>query len=649
MTLVLLSHARLPIAEGGFIGVDVFYVISGFLITGLIVKEVRREGRLSLRGFYARRARRILPLATTVVVFVAIVSLFVFSIPRQVAIGGDIMASAFFVLNWHLIAQGVDYFAVKEGLVSPLQHYWTLSVEEQFYVVWPLLVVAVSSLFARNNRHLKRTLLLVIVPLAAASLVYSIGYSESDPESAFLSTLARGWELAFGVIAALVLPKKISLPGPLSTLLAGFALIVILCCTYLLGSTDPFPGWLALFPVLATVALLVAGASDDDGPVSRLLSTAPFQYVGDISYSLYLWHWPFVVFAIAIWGDIAPLWLALVTVASTVPAAISSHFIEQPLHRSRALTLRSRRALALGGACILVSVGVSLAVTTDRIQVDVIPADQARGAAVLNGGEFPIQASTDRIRPNPIYASYDRGHLFDDDCLLIGDDTVSPDCAYGNPDSDTTVIAFGDSHALEYFPALEAIAEMEDWRLVGLTRGNCPPSDVDVDEICNLFRSNSIERIRAERPDLVVIALATSLNVPIMVDGESVTDQARAPYLRSGLVRTINEIKSSGAKVVVIGDQTLAPFTPADCVTENLDNLRSCIFMKKKKRGLAYDRDAARQTGSTLIDPVPKLCRRKLCPSVIGDVVVYRDDYHLTATYATTLAPWIARMLPPVR
>ncbi|MGK2956459.1 MAG: acyltransferase family protein [Solirubrobacterales bacterium] len=647
--LVLLCHARLPFAEGGFIGVDVFYVVSGFLITGLIVNEVDREGRLSLRGFYARRAKRILPMAATVVVFVAIVSFFVFSIPRQVAIGGDIFASAFFVLNWHLIAQGVDYFAVKEGLISPLQHYWTLSVEEQFYVVWPILVVAVSSTLTRGGRHLKRNLLFVIVPLAAASLIYSISYSMTDPESAFLSTFARGWELAFGVILALVLPKKIRLPGRLSTVLAVSALIVIVGCTYLLGSSDPFPGWLALFPVLATVALLVAGASQDDGPVPTILSTAPFQYVGNISYSLYLWHWPFVVFAIAIWGDISPAWLVLVTLASTVPAAISSHYIEQPLHRSRSLSLRPRRALALGVACMLVTIGVSLIVTTNRIDVDVLPAEQARGAAALDGGKFPIQTSTDRIRPNPIYASYDRGNLFDDDCLLIGDDTVSPSCTYGNPDSDRKVVAFGDSHALEYFPALEAIAEKEDWRLEGLTRGNCPPSDVDSGEICNSFRSNSIDRIKAERPDLVVIALATVLDLPIQIDGESVTGKARVPYLRQGLVRTINEIKESGAKVAVIGDQTRAPFTPADCVSENLDNLGSCIFRRKKGGARSYDRAAASLTGSTFIDPVPLLCRRNLCPSVIGDVVVYRDDYHLTATYATTLATWLSRSLPTVR
>ncbi|MBK5231476.1 MAG: acyltransferase [Thermoleophilia bacterium] len=537
---------------------------------------------------------------------------------------------------------------MKEGLISPLQHYWTLSVEEQFYVVWPLLVVAVSSLLTRNGRHLRRTLLVVIVPLAAASLIYSISYSVADPESAFLSTFTRGWELAFGVILALVLPKRIRLPGPVSTLLAASGLLVVVACTYLLDSADPFPGWLALFPVLATVALLVAGASDDDGPVSWLLSTAPFQYVGNISYSLYLWHWPFVVFAIAIWGDMDPAWLVLVTLASSVPAAISSHYIEQPLHRSRSLTLRPGRALALGGVCILVTVGVSLAVTTDRIQVDVLSADQARGAAVLSGGKFPIETSTGQIRPNPIYARNDRGHLFDDDCLLIGDDTVSPSCTYGNPDSERKVVAFGDSHALEYFPALEAIAEEEGWRLEGLTRGNCPPSDVDSGEICNSFRRNSIERIKAERPGLVVIASATALNPPMEVDGQSVTGQAKVPYLRRGLVKTIDEIKTSGAKVVVIGDQTRAPFTPADCVAENLDSLRSCTFRKKERGAGSYDRAAARLTGSTFIDPVPMLCRRNLCPSVIGDVLVYRDDYHLTATYAKTLTTWLSRRLPAV-
>jgi len=645
--LVLLDHADVPFATGGYIGVDVFYVLSGFLITGLVVREIEREGRLSIRGFYARRAKRILPLASTVLVFVGIVSLFVYGTVRQVDVGGDIVAAALFVINWHFIAQGVDYFAIEEGLVSPLQHYWTLAVEEQFYVVWPWLLMLSGAIAIKAKRNLRPIMLGLVVPVAIASLVYGLFYTAAEPTNAFFSTFARGWELAFGAILAIVLPKVVRLPKGVTTLLAVSGLAVILGTSYLMTASDPFPGWRALLPVLATVALLVAGASVAPNPVARLFSTAPFQYVGKISYSMYLWHWPFVVFAVAIWGELSPAWLVLVTLVSVIPAAISHKLIEEPIHHSKILSLKPNRALAVGGVCIVAGVGVGLALNTNRVSIEVLPEGQARGARVLNTGEFPIQNKVEAIRPNPLDANDDKGQAFDDGCLILSSTVESPECVYGDPDSDTTVVLFGDSHALQYAPALTPIAEEKGWRLVVLTRGNCTPADVDIGSFCNEWRDNTIDRIFEEDPDMIIMATSTTGELDMITeDGVSVVAPDSVQFHEQGMIRTINKLKKTGATMVMMGDQIQAPTLPDQCVGENLKNLRACAFPNEPRPGRYFDKRAARQTGIELISPVPKLCTDELCPAVIGNVLVYRDTYHMSATYAETLAPWLGRRLP---
>lgn len=648
VVLVLLSHAQISWASGGYIGVDVFYVLSGFLITGLVVKEIERDGRVSIRGFYARRAKRILPLAATVLVFVAVVSLIVYTTARQVDVGGDIIAAALFVINWHFIAQGVDYFAVEEGLVSPLQHYWTLSVEEQFYVLWPVLLLATGTFAIRFKLRLRRTILAVIIPVALASLVYGLSYTAAQPTDAFFSTFARGWELAFGAILAVTLPRVINLPKMVVTPLAIAGVVVILAGGHIFTESSPFPGWRGLVPVLGTIALLVAGASAVSNPVKTLLSTGPFQYVGKISYSLYLWHWPFVVFATTIWGALAPGWLTLATLASAIPAAISHKLIEEPFHLSKMLGLRPNRALVLGAVCITASLVAGLALSTNRIDVKTLSADQAPGAAVLKGGKFPIENKVEGIRPSPLDANDDKGQAYDDGCLVFGSTVDSPSCIYGDENSDTTVIIFGDSHALQYAPAMETVADEKGWKLIVLSRGLCTPADVDISNICDEWRDNSMDRIADEDPDMVIMATASIGELDMTTeDGRDIVAPESVPYHERGMVKTIDELKDrTDATLVMMGPQIQAPSLPHECVADHLSSLLKCAFPNKPRPDRYFDRQAARETGIELISPVSMLCNKRICPAVIGNVLVYRDTYHMTATYAATLAPWLASRLP---
>jgi len=582
-----------------------------------------------------------------VLVFIGVMSLILFGPIRQVEVGGDIFSAALYFVNWHFIAQNVDYFAFEEGLVSPVQHYWSLSVEEQFYVLWPLLLLLIGSIAIRGRRHFRTAMLVVLVPLALASLVYSVIYTGLDPQKAYFSTLTRGWELAFGGILALILPRALRIPKVASTLLVGGGIAAITVAALLLKETDPYPGWRALIPVLGTIAVIVGGSAVGRGIAVRFLSIEPLQYLGKISYAWYLWHWPFVVFAIAIWGELSPEWLIIVTLAAWIPSEISHRLIEEPFRRSKFLNLRPKRALAIGAACTLVTVAVGLGLNLNRLDIDSASEVEVAGAAVVVDG-FEPQEKARKIKPTPLKARDDRGRMYDAGCLVKGDATDSDECAFGKVESKRTVVLIGDSHALQYFPAMEKIADRKNWRLVGLSRGNCLIADVGYREPCDSWRRNSIERVERIQPDLIVLSSSTLDRFRIRKNGEELSRIDSQPYLVDGLTRVLKRFKRTGAKVAVIRDQARAPSIPAECVAEHPDNLRKCDFEPARRDEWAFDRDAAERAEVRLIDPMPILCRDDRCPAVIGDALVYRDTYHLSATFARTLAPWLEKRLPEI-
>ncbi|MBN8869606.1 MAG: acyltransferase [Solirubrobacterales bacterium] len=647
VTLVLACHAAIPWAKGGFIGVDVFYVLSGFLITGLVVREIEKTGKVSIRNFYARRAKRLLPMAALVLVFIAIGTLFIFSLARQVEIGGDVFAAALYFVNWHFIIQGVDYFAAADGIHSPVQHYWSLSVEEQFYVVWPLLLLTAGALAAKFKRRLKGIILLITVPVAIASLIYSIHFTQVNPEAAFFSTVARAWQLAFGAVLAMILPKKINMPGWLATVIGAGAVGVLIWATYTMSASTPFPGSNGLYPVLATIALLIAGASGT-GVTTWILSTRPFQYVGNISYSWYLWHWPFVVFALGIFDNLTWKWLVVATLLSWIPTQISHTLLEDPVRRAKILKLRPNRALLIGGACSVVAAVFGLWLGSNRINVHILDQDQVAGAAVIKNGHVPLVNSVDSIKPNPLHAREDRGQMYSDGCLLLGPRTESGECAYGDPDGDVTVVLFGDSHSMMYMPTLDAIGKERGWKIIGLSRANCVIAEVKRNKYCDEWRQNSLDRIKEEDPDLVVVATSTQAVYSLTVHGKKLSRLASEPYLVDGMKKTFRDLKRDAKKVILIRDQAQAPVKPRlphECVAENLHNLKTCAFKPKRRPQFGFDVDAAEATGIQIIDPMPILCSNGRCPAVIGNALVYRDSYHVSATYAVTMAPWLEKEL----
>src|SRR5918993_1547585 len=348
---VLLYHAGVPFAPGGYVGVDVFFVISGYLITGLLLKELESAGTVALARFYSRRAKRLLPLTVVVLAVVVLLSWLLFDPVRMDEVSLGVVASGLYVMNWLLAARATDYFAA--GLqASPVQHFWTLAVEEQFYLLWPTVLLIVAWWSRRTCRGLRPVLAVTIAAIVVSSLAYSIYSTESQAGAAYFSTLTRVWELALGGMLALVPVSRLgNLPRAWAGLMAWAGLGAIAFSTVRFNDDTLFPG---------NAAVIAAGFATTPGKTpagaARLLTLGPIRHVGRLSYSWYLWHWPPLVFAAALWGSLSPLEGTAVLAASYFPALLTNRLIEKPFLYSEMLTRFPRRALALGGACTSLSV-----------------------------------------------------------------------------------------------------------------------------------------------------------------------------------------------------------------------------------------------------------------------------------------------------
>jgi peptidoglycan/LPS O-acetylase OafA/YrhL len=495
---VVAYHAGVDAVGGGFVGVDVFYVLSGFLITGLLWEELRGTGRLRLGAFYARRARRLLPAAVLVVV-VTVAASSVWLSPLQArVVAGDAVAAALYVANYRFAAQRTDYLA--DVSPSPLQHYWSLGVEEQFYLLWPLLLLAV---FLAGRRLAMRSSVAAAAALAlvaAGSLALSLRLTAVSQPWAFFSLPTRAWELAAGGLVALAAPALQRLPGVAAATLGWLGLEAILWSMVQFRASTPFPGTAALFPVGGTAAVLAAGCAAPRLGPSLLLGWRPLQAGGKLSYSWYLWHWPLLILAPAVAGH--PLGLGRnlgLAAASGLLAAATVKLVEDPVRFSPWLRARLGRSLALGAGLTTVAAvaavgtgamlpsphGQGLAVPPAAIRLTPPPRAQHPttedpAAARLASLSAPVvravaKAAAVRTVPANLDPSLESAHANQprpvrDGCLIRWLGTASGPCVYGSASSRTTVVLFGDSHALQWFPALDRAARARRWRLVSLTK-----------------------------------------------------------------------------------------------------------------------------------------------------------------------------------
>ncbi len=676
VAVVIAAHAGLTLTPGGFVGVDVFFVISGYLISGLLFREVLVTGAVSVGSFWARRARRILPAATVVTVATVLGSLVVMSFldAREVVV--DAGWSSAFAANIHFAQQGVYYFAQDAG-PSPMQHYWSLAVEEQFYIVWPLAVLAVLAVtrrFSGRNaqrlpRHAVLVLLLVVI---AASLAWSVHQTVASPTTAYFSTFTRAWELGLGALVALVPVSAVRrTPRWALELLAATGAVMVLGACVVITSATPFPGIAALLPVGGTALVLLAGHDRASTVVARGLSTEPFRIIGDWSYSLYLWHWPVLVLpAYALDRDLTAVESGLAVLVTLTLAAYSYQYVEMPFRVGRpAHRLPKRRALVLypASAALVLCVGAAGWVWTG-VQAEqdsdnppiAVPGTTSRG---LHADTVSVvRASVKAARDRQAIPGETQPSIIDmrDSIASVGDcdyeDDVRELCNMGEEDGERTLVLIGDSHARAWIPAFDRITEAGDWKAYYLVKPQCTAAHVpvastastDVFQDCSDFQDWVIEQVEDLDPDLVVVASSPPVNGVFDDDGDRVTStEGTIPLLRAGYDELFLELDAAADEVVLIRDVPKNPEDPAQCLTTGDPTLGDCSFEPSERSQVLGDVavGSASVSGARVVDPTPWLCYQNECPIVIGGLLSYRDTDHLTTEYAANLWATLGRAL----
>jgi peptidoglycan/LPS O-acetylase OafA/YrhL len=656
--LVLASHAGLPHTAGGYVGVDVFFVLSGFLITSLLVKEVFDTGRISIAGFYARRARRILPAASAVTVATAAGAWLFFPVTRLDAVLHDALAVIAYYVNYRFVAEQSEYLNADQ-MPSPFQQFWSLAVEEQFYVVWPLLLLALLLCVRRSPRRLVAAGIAFSAAIFAATLALSAVVTAQSQATAYYAAHTRAWELAAGAFLALILPQLKRLPQALAWLLGIGGLAAILASGLLYTEATPFPGYAALAPVLGTMAVIAAGSPPGRNPVSGLLGTGPFQFFGKISYSLYLWHWPVLILApLAL--DVEPtLRLNLVLLVATVGIAqLSYAWIEEPARNWKPLKQSNAAGIAAGLACALLSAALVLTLVhvfpkaeRDGAVGDIAPVAASDLPAALQAGLETDTVPADLAPPLADIAD-DMPVVYPDGCHLEYEQTDLPDgCVYGDPDADTLVVLAGDSHAAQWFPALEALAEREGWKLLSRTKSSCTSALVHVGSTrtdgeyteCWEWKQHVADEIDELKPDLVVYGSTDNYGI-IGAD-----DPAQA--WADGWTATLDRTTAAAAHTVVLTDTPWATGEAApDCLALHQDDASRCLDENPYALDHLEFREAGRAAqeaaDAQVIDTEPWFCVDDRCPLIVDGIAVYRDKHHISTPYSHYLTDVLGAALP---
>ena len=681
VSAVVLDHAGLGPFSGGFVGVDVFFVISGFLITQLLLRERARTGRVSLVGFYGRRARRILPAATLVLLATIVASTLWLGVFRVGGVLRDAVWAALFAANIRFAHEGTDYFT-QDQPPSPLQHYWSLSVEEQFYLVWPLALIVVLFLARGRARTQAQTPALralagVLAVTVAVSLAWSVHQTGTDPTVAYFSTLTRAWELGIGALAAVLLaargaagaeraprPVVLEVVAALGLVAIGFA-----CLRY--DVTTPFPGWAALVPVVGTAAVLLAGGLSASSTWSaRLLSVRPLRAIGDWSYSLYLWHWPLLVIPAAYLAHT----LSTVESAALVGLAVllswvTYRWVETPLRTPRRWTI-GRGALLLYPVTVALVIGTALganAYLRSSLFDGTAPAvtlgpDWRENYQVNDRSAALVLASIEAAREHRPVPGKLRPELVDllDSVPGLGecdydDDTVRVLCPHGDTASDRTLVVIGNSHARHWIPAFDILAREAGYRTYYLAKVQCVGALVIPDRAgsdqpfseCGDFHEWALDQVAELDPDLVVLSTSSPHGV-WDDDGVRHTDHHEVDQLLyQGYVDILRAIGEHADRTVLLEDIPGSRTDPAPCLSGRPASLGTCLMpeVKDYRRTISVQQRAAQTAGAETVRTGAWFCRDGVCPSVVGDMIVYRDGRHMTNEYSASLADSLGRKL----
>ena len=660
--IVIAYHADFSFIPGGFIGVDIFFVLSGFLITGALLREIQRDGRINLGNFWARRVRRLLPTSIVVLVVTLFVSMRVLPLLQRASVSADVMWASLFSANWRFAIQQTDYLAADQ-VDSPVLHYWSLGVEEQFYVVWPILIL-LCMLLARtvvrqiNVRKLRAsqqstesteilnwTLTLVLSILTATSFLICFRLSTSDQPFAYFGTFSRAWQLALGGLLAIWTQALMKISHRTQSLLGVVGSVAICYSMFFIHESQvgvtPYPGWLAVAPTIGAVAIVAAGCASGSTQLQNLLSLKPLQFLGGISYSWYLVHWPFLVLGHVIFRQ-SNLSINLYLVAASLLSAwFLSVLIENPFRFSKLLTVSSLRTLGLGA----LSLGLIITLGVTSIW-------QTNSAYASTALVRDVDGQFHRLKPSPGEAASDYFSLGDIGCSLDFNETEIDECAFGQLDAKKSVVILGDSHGSAIFPVVESVAKKQGWKLNVWAKNACPVADVSKWDSarkrtffeCDQFREATMQRTIARHPDVVI--LVSAFNPKTILINRSSGKQVAQPKMRGvmvqGLRKIVKQLTNSGIKVVLLHEPPFAPFDPPECLI-NTKNVAGCSFNAPQQSPELQA--AARIKKAKVLDLYSAVCPANKCSPVKKSVLVYRDRTHMTKTYVLTLESTFIRLL----
>jgi peptidoglycan/LPS O-acetylase OafA/YrhL len=682
--LVVLFHLWPLRVAGGYVGVDVFFVISGYLITSHLMREVDQSGTVKVARFWARRIRRLLPASLLVLALSAIAVVVWIPSTLWSASARQIAASGLYIQNWALAFDAVDYMAL-DNVPTVAQHYWSLSVEEQFYLVWPLLVIGLLALHRVARRRAgamempgqtsasvapgasgtsatgrRRVVLSGLSVLTVASLVWSGIATAQDQPFAYMSTFTRAWEFGAGALTAFI---TVTLRSEARAVLGWLGLVAVLSAGWAFTERSPFPGWIALLPVVGTVALIVAGRGGV-GTVGWWLSRRPATFLGDISYSIYLVHWPLIVLAPYVTGHALTWPEKLVIVFVTVVLAwLSKTLVEDTLRVRPLLAAKPWRAFAFAASGMVVLLAANLAITHELDRRETVAAEAlalqlAKGDVCIGPGALDpangcpsVAGLGPPVAPPDVVTAESKLDLFRLCQQGLGEADLV-DCSVGETTSPTrTVALLGDSHAGSLIPLMDTLGKKLKWRVIVHTKGSCPATDArrvlsvetspDRANSCAAY-NKEVDRAILADPSIEDVFVATFSSA---YQWDSWAGEHLANPGVDGFTRAWSRWAKAGKHIYVIRD--VPRMTGAGiptCLAIHPDDPPACGTPRAAALPADVAMTAARSmpsTAVTTIDLTPAFCDDTLCHAQVGSVIVYRDVSHLSVEYARLLAPLV--------
>jgi peptidoglycan/LPS O-acetylase OafA/YrhL len=661
---VVLYHLWPNRLHGGYVGVDVFFAISGFLIIGHLLREVEVTGRVRLVAFWARRARRLIPASIVTLLATGVATLIWVPQAYWAQFLHEIGAAAIYVVNWLLAFNAVDYLGAQ-NTPSPVQHFWSLSVEEQFYIAWPIVIVLTVLLTRGLTASRRRAVLIgVLAVITAASAVYSVIATAQSPASSYFITPTRAWEFGVGGLLAAAAPLAARVPRTVAAVAGWIGLAAIGVAVLRFSDQTAFPGFAAWLPVGGALLIIAAGPMGARWSLANVARLRPVQWLGDISYSVYLWHWPLIVILpLALGRDLGTVLKVSIIVVSLAIGWLSTRFLEDPIRTSRAVTARGPWFATIGTVVITALVFGGTLIGSTVMQARVVQAQAQltaeidQGGSCIGSGAFgpgidcpnPFAVT---ILTNPAVAGQDigKGVLPIDRCKQTIDDPTVVTCDIGDTASPIKHLALvGDSHAGQFLEPLAAYAASHGWLVTTYLKTWCAGTGaVDVAApdnssapstgSCTTWGADVLSQLAAD-PDIDAVVFANytaRYDIADLAYGRPVTpDDFLAAWQR---------LEVAGKQVMVIRDtpNTGGELAP-QCVARNLQVYDPCAV----PRSLAIPADdpqwAAVQSDPNVIgiDLADRFCDLTTCHSVIGGLIVYFDSHHLTATFARTLAPYL--------